>query len=57
MPTVQIQPDRQTVNQGSEAELTCIVTGSPPPEIKWSKVIIIITVIITAILFLIAILS
>ncbi|XP_047486490.1 basement membrane-specific heparan sulfate proteoglycan core protein-like isoform X30 [Penaeus chinensis] len=38
MPTVQIQPDRQTVNQGSEAELTCIVTGSPPPEIKWSKV-------------------
>ncbi|XP_042860326.1 basement membrane-specific heparan sulfate proteoglycan core protein-like isoform X47 [Penaeus japonicus] len=38
MPTVQIQPDRQTVNQGNEAELTCIVSGAPPPQIKWSKV-------------------
>nr|XP_045613717.1 basement membrane-specific heparan sulfate proteoglycan core protein-like isoform X12 [Procambarus clarkii] len=38
LPTVQIQPDRQTINQGTDAELRCVVTGDPPPVITWSKV-------------------
>ncbi|XP_071516712.1 basement membrane-specific heparan sulfate proteoglycan core protein-like isoform X3 [Panulirus ornatus] len=38
LPAVQIQPDRQTINQGTNAELRCVVSGDPPPVITWSKV-------------------
>ncbi|XP_069938272.1 basement membrane-specific heparan sulfate proteoglycan core protein isoform X44 [Cherax quadricarinatus] len=38
LPMVQIQPDRQTINQGTNAELRCIVSGDPAPVITWSKV-------------------
>ncbi|KAF2367998.1 Laminin G domain [Trinorchestia longiramus] len=38
VPTVRIEPDRQTVNQGSTAEVRCIASGSPQPTISWSKV-------------------
>ena len=38
IPTVRIEPDRQTVNQGSSAEVRCIAYGDPAPMITWSKV-------------------
>lgn len=38
LPTVQIQPDRQTINQGTNAELLCRVSGDPPPVVTWEKV-------------------
>ncbi|XP_045130066.1 basement membrane-specific heparan sulfate proteoglycan core protein-like isoform X13 [Portunus trituberculatus] len=37
LPTVQIQPDRQTINQGTNAELLCSVSGDPPPIVTWNK--------------------
>ncbi|XP_066985998.1 basement membrane-specific heparan sulfate proteoglycan core protein [Macrobrachium rosenbergii] len=37
LPSVSIQPDRQTINQGTNAELRCIATGTPAPIITWSK--------------------
>lgn len=36
-PTVQIEPERQTVPQGTVGELRCIATGDPTPIIRWSK--------------------
>ncbi|KAG8239776.1 hypothetical protein J437_LFUL019414, partial [Ladona fulva] len=36
-PTVHIEPDRQTLPQGTSAELRCIAAGDPTPSIRWSK--------------------
>lgn len=38
VPTVRIEPDRQTVSQGGEAEVRCIASGTPYPSISWSMV-------------------
>ncbi|XP_025835855.1 basement membrane-specific heparan sulfate proteoglycan core protein-like [Agrilus planipennis] len=37
-PEVRIEPQRQTISQGSTAEIVCNVSGFPPPTIKWTKV-------------------
>ncbi|CAG0883138.1 unnamed protein product [Darwinula stevensoni] len=37
-PTVQIEPERQTVSQGTSATITCTASGDPRPTITWSKV-------------------
>lgn len=36
-PIVQIGPTNQTLPKGSVAMLPCRATGSPAPEIKWTK--------------------
>ncbi|XP_046397627.1 basement membrane-specific heparan sulfate proteoglycan core protein-like isoform X3 [Ischnura elegans] len=36
-PTVRIEPDRQTIPQGTLAELRCLASGDPTPSIRWSK--------------------
>ncbi|XP_037075728.1 basement membrane-specific heparan sulfate proteoglycan core protein-like isoform X4 [Pollicipes pollicipes] len=36
-PTARIEPDRQTVAQGTVIELRCQADGSPAPEVRWSK--------------------
>ncbi|XP_046742518.1 basement membrane-specific heparan sulfate proteoglycan core protein [Diprion similis] len=36
-PTVTIEPARQTVFQGTVAEVKCVVTGSPAPSVTWTK--------------------
>ncbi|CAL4124571.1 unnamed protein product, partial [Meganyctiphanes norvegica] len=38
LPEVSIQPDRQTINQGTNAELRCVVAGVASPRVSWSKV-------------------
>lgn len=38
IPSVHIEPERQTVRQGEDAKLRCIATGSPTPVIKFAKV-------------------
>ena len=37
-PTVRIEPDRQTISQGTSAELRCLASGDPTPSVRWSKV-------------------
>lgn len=37
-PSARIEPERQTVAQGSVIEIRCIATGNPTPTIEWSKV-------------------
>jgi len=37
-PTATIEPQRQTVKQGSDVSIECQVTGSPPPTVRWDKV-------------------
>ena len=37
-PSVRIEPEEQTIGQGSRAEVRCIVSGNPQPSIVWSKV-------------------
>lgn len=37
-PTVRIEPDRQTISQGTSAELRCLANGDPSPSVRWSKV-------------------
>ncbi|XP_050723887.1 basement membrane-specific heparan sulfate proteoglycan core protein-like isoform X5 [Eriocheir sinensis] len=37
-PTVQIRPDRRTINQGTNVEVFCQATGDPPPTVTWTKV-------------------
>lgn len=37
-PTANIDPPRQTVGQGNTLTLTCVVTGSPEPSVRWSRV-------------------
>ena len=37
-PTVRIEPDRQTISQGTSAELRCLAVGEPSPSIRWTKV-------------------
>ena len=37
-PTVRIEPDRQTISQGSDAELRCLAVGDPSPTVRWTKV-------------------
>ena len=37
-PTVRIEPDRQTISQGTSAELRCLAVGEPSPTVRWSKV-------------------
>ena len=33
-----VDPERQTVTQGSTATITCQVTGSPTPTVTWTRV-------------------
>lgn len=44
---MQIRPDRQTINQGTSAELRCIVTGGPSLDVSWSKVPLPLYVVLT----------
>ena len=37
VPNVQIQPEIQTVPQGTNTELKCITSGEPGMHFKWSK--------------------
>lgn len=37
-PSARIEPERQTVAQGSLIEIRCVATGNPSPQIEWSKV-------------------
>ncbi|CAL1298850.1 unnamed protein product [Larinioides sclopetarius] len=37
-PTARVEPERQTIMQGSSGELRCIVGGIPRPTVTWSKV-------------------
>ncbi|GFS51261.1 basement membrane-specific heparan sulfate proteoglycan core protein [Trichonephila inaurata madagascariensis] len=37
-PTARVEPERQTIMQGSSGELRCIVGGIPRPTVSWSKV-------------------
>ncbi|XP_046613235.1 basement membrane-specific heparan sulfate proteoglycan core protein isoform X7 [Neodiprion virginianus] len=36
-PAVTIEPARQTVFQGTVAEVKCVVTGNPAPSVTWTK--------------------
>ncbi|XP_024936745.1 basement membrane-specific heparan sulfate proteoglycan core protein [Cephus cinctus] len=36
-PSVTVIPDRQTVSQGTIAEVKCIASGSPGLQVKWTK--------------------
>lgn len=38
IPSVHLEPERQTVRQGEDATLRCIATGTPTPVITFSKV-------------------
>lgn len=38
VPTVRVQPERQTISQGNNVELRCLTSGEPRPVITWSKV-------------------
>ena len=38
MPTAKIEPERQTIVQGQNGELRCVVSGNPVPTITWQKV-------------------
>jgi Immunoglobulin I-set domain len=35
---VRIEPDRQTISQGTSAELRCLAVGDPTPTTRWTKV-------------------
>lgn len=37
VPTVRVDPERQTVGTGQTTTIRCIVTGNPQPVITWSK--------------------
>ncbi|XP_026298184.1 basement membrane-specific heparan sulfate proteoglycan core protein isoform X13 [Apis mellifera] len=37
LPTVKVTPEKQTVPQGSIAEVKCFTTGEPGVQVKWSK--------------------
>jgi len=37
-PSARIEPERQTVSQGTEIEIRCVPTGNPTPTIEWTKV-------------------
>lgn len=37
-PTVQIEPERLLVAQGTTAEIRCDARGDPTPTVRWSKV-------------------
>ncbi|XP_043797110.1 basement membrane-specific heparan sulfate proteoglycan core protein-like isoform X13 [Apis laboriosa] len=39
LPTVKVTPEKQTVPQGSIAEIKCFTTGEPDVQVKWSKYI------------------
>jgi hypothetical protein len=36
-PTVRIEPETQTISQGTVGELRCTATGDPTPTVRWSK--------------------
>ena len=36
-PTARIEPETQTISQGTIGELRCTATGDPTPTIRWSK--------------------
>ena len=36
-PSVRIEPRYQTVDEGTTARFTCIVTGTPTPTIEWYR--------------------
>lgn len=35
--TARIEPETQTISQGTIGELRCTATGDPTPTIRWSK--------------------
>jgi hypothetical protein len=35
---VHVEPDRQTIAQGTSGELRCVATGDPAPTVTWTKV-------------------
>jgi len=37
-PTASIEPQKHTLQQGSNVTIHCQVTGSPTPTVRWSKV-------------------
>ncbi|XP_061934435.1 basement membrane-specific heparan sulfate proteoglycan core protein isoform X21 [Apis cerana] len=37
LPTIKVTPEKQTVPQGSIAEVKCFTTGEPGVQVKWSK--------------------
>ncbi|CAG7838540.1 unnamed protein product [Allacma fusca] len=37
-PTARIEPERQTVAQGTQVEIRCIASGNPTPTVEWTKV-------------------
>ncbi|XP_065349473.1 basement membrane-specific heparan sulfate proteoglycan core protein isoform X6 [Cloeon dipterum] len=37
-PSVRIEPERQTIVQGTSGELRCIASGEPTPTVTWSKI-------------------
>lgn len=37
-PNARVEPERQTLMQGTSGELRCIVSGIPKPTVTWSKV-------------------
>ena len=37
LPTVQVEPVKQTIAQGENGELRCLVSGDPRPKIIWQK--------------------
>ncbi|XP_063241894.1 basement membrane-specific heparan sulfate proteoglycan core protein isoform X7 [Bacillus rossius redtenbacheri] len=36
-PTVRIEPERQTIPQGTTGELRCAASGDPTPQVQWAK--------------------
>lgn len=36
-PRVTMDPDRQSVNEGTSGTIRCLVTGQPAPVITWSR--------------------
>ncbi|XP_076237238.1 basement membrane-specific heparan sulfate proteoglycan core protein-like isoform X3 [Calliopsis andreniformis] len=36
-PSVKVKPERQTVAQGSVAEVRCVTSGEPDLQVRWSK--------------------
>lgn len=38
IPTVRVEPEKQTIIQGQSGELRCIASGVPTPTITWQKI-------------------
>ena len=37
-PNVRVEPEEQTIGQGSSTEVRCIASGEPRPSVEWTKV-------------------